>query len=306
MQGGRRGEGGRINPSPRWGDEGVASTVGTIMALMVFMTLLSMFTNQYVPIWMEDNEAQHMNTVESQMGMLKHGIDTQILVGQMGGATEMSVYSPITLGSEGVPMFAAPTQGYLDILPDRGRSVIDFEIDADPDPIVVNPIQITSSSSGSIAMEAPNRYYVQQILTYENDAIILKQGDGVVMKSIPQFIVRQEGSQFRASFTQVSLYGVNKSYSGTGTTGIHTSLIYSNSTMYSVLTSNITLTVTSNYASAWAAFFEDYLPRAGLTTADYEVTSTATQMTLELEMARFSGITINQAHFEILMGEVGV
>jgi hypothetical protein len=286
----------------------VASTVGTIMALMVFMALLSVFTNQYVPVWMEDNEAKHMNLVESQIGMLKHGIDTQILVGQLGGATEMSVYSPITLGSDGVPMFAASTQGYLDILPDRGRSTVDFEFDADPDPATANPIQITSSSSGSIAMEAPNRYYVPQILTYENDAIILKQGDGVIMKSVPQFIVRQEGSSFRASFTQVSLYGVNKSYSGSGTTGVHTSLIYSNTTMYSDLTTDVTITITSTYASAWVAFFDEYLPRAGLIEGvDYSFTPapTATQVVLVLDMDSFSGITLNQAHFEILMGEVG-
>ena len=147
----------------------------------------------------------------------------------------------------------------------------------------------------------PRQWGVIALRTARDTAGDMAQGGG------PIAAAPADHSETRStSFTQVSLYGVNKSYSGTGTTGIHTSLIYSNSTMYSVLTSNITLTVTSNYASAWAAFFEDYLPRAGLTTADYEVTSTATQMTLELEMARFSGITINQAHFEILMGEVGV
>jgi hypothetical protein len=297
-----------MNPSPRWGDEGVASTVGTIMALMVFMSLLSVFTNQYVPVWMEDNEAKHMNLVESQVGMLKHGIDTQILVGQMGGALDISVYSPITLGSEGVPMFAAPTQGYLDIMPHRGRSNASFDFDPSSDG-VDNPVPITSLSSGSIAMEAPNRYFVHQILTYENDAIILKQGDGIVMKSVPQFIVRQEGSEFRASFTQVTLYGANKSYSGSGTTGVHTSLRYTNTTTYNNLTSNITITVDSAYASAWAAFFNDYLPRAGLGAGDYSVTATDTQLVLTLVSnpmwgGRFSSFTLNQAHFEILMGEV--
>jgi hypothetical protein len=305
MKRGRRGVGVRVAPSPRWGDEGVASTVGTIMALMVFMALLSMFTNQYVPVWMEDNEAKHMNQVESQMGMLKHGIDTQILVGQLGGAMDISVYSPITLGSEGVPMFAALTQGYLDILPDKGRTSVSFVFDADKG-TGATLVPISSNSSGSIAMEAPNRYYVSQILTYENDAIILKQGDGIVMKSIPQFSVRQEGSSYRVSFTQVTLYGANKSYSGTGTTGIHTSLRYTNSTTYTNLTSDINITISSTYASAWAAYFNDYLPKTGLAVADYTVIATATHTYLELNMGRFSSMTLNQAHFDVLMGEVGV
>ena len=285
---------------------------------MVFMTMLSMFTNQYVPVWMEDNEAKHMNLVESQFGMLKHGIDTQILVGQLGGATDISVYSPITLGSEGVPMFAAPTQGYLDILPGRGRSNVSFNFNPNPSNSSTPPVSIVSNSSGSIAMEAPNRYYVPQILTYENDAIILKQGDGVIMKSVPQFTVRQEGNKFRVSFTQVTLYGVNKSYTGSGTTGVHTSLRYTNSTTYNNLVTDITITVNSTYASAWVAYFNDYLPRAGLVPASdyYNVNNaTAGQVVLLLHLFRvdsfgvsrlnFSSFTVNQAHFEILMGEVG-
>ncbi|MFH0815717.1 MAG: hypothetical protein V1934_02730 [Methanobacteriota archaeon] len=283
--------------------------MGTIMALMVFMAMLSVFTNQYVPVWMEDNEAKHMNVVESQMGMLKHGIDTQILVGQLGGATDISVYSPITLGSEGVPMFAAPTQGYLDVLPDRGRSTVNFQFDPNPTDPTSTPVSITSSSTGSIAMEAPNRYYVPQILTYENDAIILKQGDGVIMKSVPQFSVRQEGNNFRVSFTQVTLYGVNKSYVGSGTTGVHTSLRYTNSSTYNNLTTDVTITITSTYANAWNAYFSDYLPRAGLLPAEYTIVLNPplapTQLVLTLRMNSFSSVTVNQAYFEILMGEVG-
>ena len=281
--------------------------MGTIMALMVFMTMLSMFTNQYVPVWMEDNEAKHMNQVESQVGMLKHGIDTQILVGQLGGSTDISVYSPITLGSEGVPMFAAPTQGYLDILPDKGKTWTNFSFDPDTtDP--ANPVvAITSASSGSIAMEAPNRYYVPQILTYENDAIILKQGDGVIMKSVPQFTVRQEGSSFRVAFTQVTLTGVNKSYTGSGTTGVHTSLRWTNSSTYMDLTTDISITIQSTYSNAWVAFFNDYLPRVGLlATTDYTINIvTPGQVILTLNMGSFSSVTVNQANFEILMGEVG-
>lgn len=277
------------------------------MALMVFMTMLSMFTNQYVPVWMEDNEAKHMNQVESQVGMLKHGIDTQILVGQLGGTTDISVYSPITLGSEGVPMFAAPTQGYLDILPDKGNSYVYFQFDPDTTDPANLPVDIYSNSSGSIAMEAPNRYYVPQILTYENDAIILKQGDGVIMKSVPQFTVRQEGSSFRVSFTQVTLTGVNKSYTGSGTTGVHTSLRYVTSSTYTDLTTDITITIKSTYSSAWVAYFNDYLPRAGLLLGtDYSINiATPGQVVLTLDLGSFSSITVSRAELEILMGEVG-
>src|SRR5213594_2634451 len=65
------------------GDEkGVASTVGTIMALLVFLTFLSLIVNQYVPVWMKDSEASHMNGALGQFRGIKGAIDLQILSAQ--------------------------------------------------------------------------------------------------------------------------------------------------------------------------------------------------------------------------------
>ena len=36
--------------------EAVASVVGTIMALLVFLTFMSLFIGTYVPIWMKDKQ----------------------------------------------------------------------------------------------------------------------------------------------------------------------------------------------------------------------------------------------------------
>src|SRR5438046_9753738 len=60
-------------------DRGVASTVGTIMALLVFLTFLSVIVNQYVPIWMTGSEASQMNTVLGQVGGIKGEVDLQML-----------------------------------------------------------------------------------------------------------------------------------------------------------------------------------------------------------------------------------
>jgi hypothetical protein len=296
---GRRGKGGFVRPSPRWGDEGVASTVGTIMALMVFMALLSVFTNQYVPVWMEDNEAKHMSTVESQFGMMRHGIDTQILVGQLGGVTDIQVYTPITLGSEGVPMFASPTAGFFRVLPDAGQSVLNFSYDVGGTTQWVNGM-----SQGTLEMEAPNRYYVPQTLVYENDAIILKQEDGMIVKSVPQFLVRHEGAQFKLVYTQITLHGVNKSYAGTTTTGVLTSLMYTTTGAYSQPTSVCNLTVTSRYIDAWQEFFVSYLGTSGMGPLDYVVNPWGNSVSVLINAGVLSSVTLNEAHIDVAMGEV--
>jgi|SRR5213596_604928 len=76
-------------------DRGVASTVGTIMALLVFLTFLSVIVNQYVPIWMTDSEASHMNTVLGQFGGFKGEVDIQMLAAQ--AAQDAGTFSiPVT------------------------------------------------------------------------------------------------------------------------------------------------------------------------------------------------------------------
>src|SRR3989442_3857227 len=110
------------------GDEkGVASTVGTIMALLVFLTFLSLIVNQYVPVWMKDSEASHMNGALGQFGGLKGAIDLQILAAQaakISGTHYIPVTSSsaVSLGVDGVPIFAASTLGTLSRTRTRARS----------------------------------------------------------------------------------------------------------------------------------------------------------------------------------------
>ncbi|MFA5895786.1 MAG: hypothetical protein WC985_02645, partial [Thermoplasmata archaeon] len=95
-------------------ERGVASTVGTIMALLVFLTFLSLIVNQYVPVWMKDSEAAHINGAIGQFGGIKGAIDLQVLGAQMA-QNSGSVFIPttsstaVTLGVDGVPIFSAPT-----------------------------------------------------------------------------------------------------------------------------------------------------------------------------------------------------
>src|SRR5438445_12322504 len=52
-------------------ESGVASTVGTIMALLVFLTFISLIVNQYVRVCMKDSEASHMGNAFGEFGASK-------------------------------------------------------------------------------------------------------------------------------------------------------------------------------------------------------------------------------------------
>lgn len=89
--------------------------VGVIVAILLAALLaiiLVIIQVEYVPQWMNDKEAGHMETVRNQFAVLKSNIDTLCIAGQ---STPMS--SPIKLGSERISYFASSRSfGSLNIL----------------------------------------------------------------------------------------------------------------------------------------------------------------------------------------------
>lgn len=255
--------------------EGVASTVGTIMALLVFMTFLSMFTNSYIPVWMQDNERAHMNQVINQFADLKGKIDSLIVTAQVTGSTTIRMYSPITLGAQGIPVFASPTAGLLTYSPqgtgDSGIYVrFNYSLDG-------AKTRVSESGGGMVELYAPNRYYVQQWVGYENGAMIVKQQDGQVLRAWPSIEVEKIGSSINIKFTQIDFIGTNASVGGTGTVGLNLNLVYIDSQTYSFDSTsgmNVNITFRTRYWDAWQQFLDDTCLKAGLTStspSNYEI-----------------------------------
>src|SRR5881296_4369989 len=76
-------------------ESGVASTVWTIMAPLVFLTFISLIVNQYVPVWMKDSEASHLGNAFGQFGAFKGSVDLQMLAAQMAANAGVD-YVPIS------------------------------------------------------------------------------------------------------------------------------------------------------------------------------------------------------------------
>src|SRR2546422_9274652 len=205
----------------RRGGEGAASTVGTIMGLPVFLTFLSLIVNQYVPVWMKDSEASHMTGALGQFGGIKGAIDLQILAAQAAQISgthyiPVTASSAVSLGVDGVPIFAASTLGTLQSFPDGGPFTVSFDY-------LIRGVSthVQEQSNGSIELDVGNRYYVPQKIAYENGAVIRYQSDGQVIRAQPTFSVVKTNNTLDISFGLVSLYGAG-SVSGTSTEVVNT------------------------------------------------------------------------------------
>jgi len=254
----------------RQDESGVASTVGTIMALLVFLTFMSMIVNQYVPVWMKDSEASHMSGTFGQFGTLKGNIDLQMLaalMAQMSGVhyIPITTFSPITLGLDGIPIFAGPTAGNLNSYPlsSPWTTQLTYSIRG-------VSTKLNESSSGRIQLDVYNRYYIRQSVIYENGAVIRWQIDGQSIRAEPTFEVELVNNTVQISVVQLSLFGAG-SAAGTATEGVHSKLLGVDRQEYTSVTSDVWMNSTTPYGLGWISFLNSTLAHAfGVSRDDFE------------------------------------
>ncbi len=223
-------------------DDGVAATVGTIMALLVFLSLLSLITNQYVPVWKEDTEAYHMDEVMTQFSYFKGNIDSLI----MNDFTDYPMYSTVRLGSEGVPLFAFKTRGELE-LSLRNNMWLNF---------TEGGTARSFAAKGSLSLNVFNMEYEPQTHTYEHGAIILEQSDRAVIRAPPPIRIEKHGSDYLMQLTMVDIIGSEESISGSGAVGVTTEL-WSTSRRSVDNPGDLTIEFTTRYPDAWETWFRE-------------------------------------------------
>ena len=259
-----------IKMSPRWDDEGVAATIGTIMSLLVFLTFMGMFTNQFVPVWMSDNESTHMATVVTQMVGLKADIDGLVADYSNSLLAPAPIVAPITLHATGIPIFAEPTAGILRFNHETVAGIPSLNVSYVDDDYTLSPTT-GGHAGGYVHLYAPNRYYVEQYLIYEAGAVILNQTDGEFIISGPQFSVSDVSGSRVVKLTQVSLYGPNKTVGGTGTKSINAEMLYADTTtLRAAAGADLTISILTLHGTAWESYFNRALNSslAGLSWAD--------------------------------------
>jgi hypothetical protein len=290
--------------------------VGTILSLMVFLTFLGMFTNQYVPIWMKDNESTHMNNVVGQLSNLKSGIDMQILNNNEQVASA-PIFAPIQLQAEGVPVFASPTMGTLAFTSEGGTDGPSVEIEYTYT-VGGATYELNSTNGGltggSLEFYGPNRYFIQQNVTMENGGIMLKQVDGEAMLSGIAIRLVNNSGQWTVKITLTSLTGVSKTIGGFGTKSITSTLEY---TYYQKLTNTIgndtKLTIVTKYPGAWRQYFSDLLNKSAVpydvnnvVQSDDVITGNPGYRTVTVKIPNVYSLEYTKAVATISIADIGV
>jgi hypothetical protein len=313
-------------------DLGVASTVGTIMSLLVFLAFLSLFTTQYIPVWMTENEAKHGDDILTEMACIRQSADLLIL----SADRNTEAFCALKLGADGVPVFAAPTAGILSMnsrepgtpgplqeLADASVIEVDYNDSGSSNPI-------SRQSAGRVQLYMPNRYFVQQWYSFENGGIVLNQSDGEWLRVGPHMRVERSGNTLvNMSFRIMTFVGKTESKVGVAAEGVKMMLMnevvpdeqfYGSqgcTTDPAVAVSNrsLTIIVHTNYQKAWVRWFDSTLAAAGLSSAppapqpcagqpipaDYTISQSPLRVTVTIR--NLSYFSLLEGIFSLKLGE---
>jgi hypothetical protein len=256
------------------------------MSLLVLVSLMGIFTNQFVPVWMSDNESTHMSTAIEQFINLKSSIDISISNNPNSLIAPSPIFVPITLSSAGIPVFAGATAGILSLSPDTIGQRPSYNLnytwysDVSGSPL---PYQLTGDNDGhaggNLDLYCPNRYFVEQHVVYEGGAVILNQTDGEFVIAGPQLKIKNMGTvsdpNWTIMLTQVTVKGMNNTIAGVGSKGVVANLLFADTTSMSNPTpSDLVIDIVSQHGIAWMSYFNRSLNASGMRYIDdYNMTA---------------------------------
>lgn len=234
-------------------NEGVVGIIIAFLLTGLIVVVISIIQTVYVPKWMEQAEAEHMEMVADQFSQLKFAIDTQSAIKQK----DTPISTSITLGNKDMPFLTSnKAYGSLEIL--SNECIIT---------ITTNDLKSYSYPISIIKYNCQNNYFLEQSYVFEAGAVIINQIDGNVMAIKPTFVVKNK-VDFIISFTiiNISTIGNKSSIGGYGTYPIQTE--YSTFNPSPIPTDRIYnvsyIIISTNYPNSWSNFFSKTLINSGL------------------------------------------
>lgn len=136
---------------------------------------------------------------------------------------------------------------------------------------------------GTIEYLSENSYFVDQTYSYQGGAIIVGQSDGEAIISPPFFSISNDTTKHVINVSVVNVQGLSgkRAASGYGTYGIRTN--YSTNEQKAFIARNITLTITTDYSTAWERYINSTVNATGMQYGqDYLLNATEHQVVLDL------------------------
>ena len=233
-------------------NDAVVGIVTAVLLLGLFISVIALIQTVYVPNWMEQKEAEHMEIVRDQFSQLKFAIDIH--------SANKQPYTPIattiTLGSREYPFFMSQRSfGSLEIISD------DLSVNITYNDTVTGTYKSRFFDLGSIKYSSNNAYFIDQSFIYESGAVITSQSDGDSISIKPVFVPVNESGEIIIYFTIINISSVGSKtfYGGYDSIAIQTE--YCNCTENQIIKINNTkyINISTPYANSWGIYLNSSL-----------------------------------------------
>jgi hypothetical protein len=270
---------------------GVVAVIGTLLALLVFFALFGIFLTQYLPLWMNDNEAEFTAEAATSFANLKSEIDQQY---SLGGPQTSG--TPFQISSEGVPLLAQPTEGTLTFLPQtcpNGTYTVEVSghtaanLGQPVTPAYCTFLNITLGagaigagkyfqyvSSGVLQFVLPNRYFSPEAFYLQSDGVVQAQSHVYqIMAFPPPLNATDFGGNISVSSSFLQLFGNATTVLGQGSVNVYSNLRYAQAVTAAGGATHtpfsFTFEIGTEYPCAWSAYLDKLLTNSGIPSADY-------------------------------------
>jgi len=230
-------------------NDAVVGIVAAFLIVGLIVTVISVIQTQYVPKWMKEKEADHMNKVAEQFSELRYSIDIHSSATQVGNV----ISSSVVLGNKEIPyLMSVRSFGQLRILDDRFNIKIE------------NNTKILSYNAGSIIYESFNSYYINQNYILEGGAVVLEQdqGESVLTGNL------EENFEITYNLPNIVTVG-NKDQSAVGYGPIQIQTEFSKETHPDLITNVTNITINTTHVDAWHSFINSTFIKSGLNYGGY-------------------------------------
>lgn len=252
---------------------GLVAVVGTLLSLLVFLSLFGTFLTFYLPLWMADNEANFTSDVAASMAELQSNVQLQVATGN-----PPVLSTPFTMSSESVPLLSVPTTGTLSFLPRSPGASVSLSI-----PNFLTPktpyVQNFGGSLGTMQVTLPNRYYSPEVFNYEDGAVIQYEGDtNQIIAYPPIFYLDKVGASLDLTLELIQMYGNATRLTSPGTIQVYSTLLGASQVLKNNNTVSVAalyLNVTTHYPCAWSNFFTQSRTLAGVNSTQMGITYTS-------------------------------
>ena len=270
-------------------EEAVAGIIVAVLLIGLATTFLSVLQTIYIPDWMEQREAEHLEEVSKQFTDLKFAFD--ILCNT---ENDLPVTTTIPLGSKEMAIpFLSTMKGFgtIQIIPSSYSISIE------------NDSRTNDYSIGAIKYTSKNSYFLNIDYILETGALISSQSTGNMMSVNPAVIINNT-ADVNISFYLMDMIDTDgKNYaSGYGNYPIR--LQYQDKELKEIEDIN-SIVINTDFLNSWHIFMNNIFQDSGLDygpTNDFIITENEEEITIDFNAALNVNLLIKKYDLEAQIG----